>query len=134
MPKKKVIEGQLALFDGGKDVAPGSPAAQKKRLHDEAIGRDAALELLQYHRGELIKAAFGVAVVIARANGTVTSTDVLRVLKQDPAWSKEIAEKDRRFMGPVFRKKCWTQEGWISSGSHRRRVPKWKYVPSKDKS
>lgn len=110
---------------------PGSPEAQKGRLQDEAMARDAALELLNFHRGELIQAAFAIAKVIARANGTVTSTDVLRVLKQDPAWAREVAERDRRFMGPVFRKKCWVQEGWASTGSHRRRVPKWRYAGEK---
>jgi hypothetical protein len=110
-------------------AAMSNPEAKAARLANETAGRDAALELLNFHRGELIEAAFSVAVILAKANGTVTSTDVLRVLRREPEWALEIANKDPRFMGPVFRRKCWVQEGWASTGSHRRRVPKWRYAP-----
>lgn len=110
----------------GEVTNPDNPKlVSDRRLDAESAQRDAALELLNFHRSEIIAAATAVAKTIARANGTVTSTEVLHVLRQDPEWAEEVKSKDRRFMGPVFRRKCWVQQGWASTGSHRRRVPKW---------
>ncbi len=88
----------------------------------EAQKRDEALDLLSRTRRELIDKAYGIAVDIARETGSVTSTEVLAKMTVPDGI-------DRRFMGPVFRRKCWRRVAWDDSGSHRRLVPRWILVP-----
>ena len=109
---------QLGLF-GHTPSAPSLTEGQK---------RDRALDILRAHRGTLIEAAFAVAVRIAHDRGHVSSTDVLAVLDSDPKWRAAVQAADRRFMGSVFRRKCWARIGWEETGSHGRPVAVWQYV------
>jgi len=90
----------------------------------EAEKRDEALALLETTRANLIAAAKIIATRIARQNGRVTSPEVLKLLRESPAWAGLVAEVDPRFMGPVFRK-GWTRIGYSSEGSHNRPVAVW---------
>lgn len=109
-------EEQLGLF-GRTPPAPPPPTEPQKR--------DRALDILRTHRGTLIEAAVAVAVRIATDRGRVTSTEVLAVLRSDPEWRAKVAAADRRFMGPVFRRKMWRRIGWEATGSHARPVAIW---------
>lgn len=96
---------------------------------EEAKKRDDALGKLEKYRGSLISVAFNVARDIALSEGRVTSTDVLHRLRADPTWGPRIANVDPRFMGPVFRRKCWRRIGYTPNGSHGRPVSIWEYSP-----
>lgn len=90
---------------------------------NEAAKRDEALDLLARTRATLIEQAFRLAHGIASVSGTVTSTEVLAKMRQLDLIPEGI---DTRFMGPVFRRKCWKPVGWEDSGSHCRPVRRWR--------
>ena len=102
----------------------------------EEQGRDRALALLAEYRGALIAIARNLALRIARANGTVTSPQVLEALKA-AGYGHLLDEVDPRFMGVVFRR-GWQRVGWLekeSRASHARPVTVWaleESVPGKD--
>lgn len=91
------------------------------RLQREAEARDAALSRHVETKEELIREATELAVEIATRNGRVTSTEVLRALRERDA----IGDRDPRFLGVVFRSKLWSPIGWADTGSHRRPVRVW---------
>ena len=88
----------------------------------EAKGRDDALELLEQHRSELIGRAKEIAFDLATRNGTVTSPEVVKILKSEDA--PQIHEVDLRFMGCVFRK-GWTRVKFANKGSHKQPISVW---------
>lgn len=95
---------------------------------DQAQARDAALDLLQRHRSELIRHARAVAINIAWARGEVSSTEVWEELRRRgevDLWLKyAMAAVDPRWMGVVFRH-GWKRLRWTSTGSHKRPVAVW---------
>lgn len=94
-----------------------------EQAHDKA--KDAALNLLEEKRAELISCATQIAQEIARQQGTVTSPAVLARLQEE--FPEAVAGVDRRFMGAVFRRnRGWTRVGWAAQGSHSRPVSVWK--------
>jgi hypothetical protein len=94
-----------------------------EQTQDEA--RDAALNLLEDKRAELIACAMQIAQEIAQQLGTVTSPAVLVRLQAE--CPEAVAGVDRRFMGAVFRRsRGWTRVGWAAQGSHSRPVSVWK--------
>lgn len=96
-------------------------------LEFEASERDIALRRLADSRGDLIEAAFLVALSIAQAKGSVTSPEVLDVMKKSKHGTT-VQNVDRRFMGPVFRRKGWRRTGWSPEGSHCRPVSVWTWI------
>ena len=92
-------------------------------LDREKNKRDVALDLLARTRKELIGAAKQWARYLVRANGRVTSPEVLKSLR-DNGWGDHLDQVDRRFMGVVFRK-GWRRIGWTNSGSQARPGPIW---------
>lgn len=94
-------------------------------LFYEAMARDDALALFEEYRRALIDTAFDIAVDIAKKQGNVTSPQVLAVLRNHPTLGNVVRAVDRRFMGAVFRRKCWERIGWTATGSHLRPVAVW---------
>jgi len=119
------VTGQLGLF-GRLPPEPPEPTEGEKRDH--------ALDVLRRHRGEIIEAAVAVAVHIATERGRVTSTEVLAIMRLDAEWAAKVEAADRRFMGPVFRRKMWTRLGWEETGSHGRPVAIWALTSAASKS
>jgi len=103
----------------------GGTTSTKLRKKSESDLRDEALKWLTEHRRELVDHAFVVAFRIVHERGTVTSTEVLAEMREDERWRERVDAADRRFMGPVFRKKKWTRVGWDTTGSHCRPVARW---------
>jgi hypothetical protein len=100
----------------------------------EGAKRDLALARIEEARPHIVGTALRVAQAIAKRNGTVTSTEVLRALRQNPATASMIQDADPRFMGAVFRRDCWVADGWDDSGSHRRPVRIWRLADGFDMS
>jgi hypothetical protein len=93
-------------------------------LEQETQARDAALDLLEQIRVELVHEAKRIAFLIASSHGKVTSVQVHREL-----WlqhQEAMQGVDPRFLGCVFRDGgVWERLGWESTGSHRRPVAVW---------
>lgn len=88
--------------------------------------RDSALELLREHRAALIDVARNIAITLARKNKTVTSTEVIKTMKEK-GFESYVEKYDKRFLGAVFTdKKTWTKVGYDNSGSHGRPVSVWR--------
>jgi hypothetical protein len=98
----------------------------------EAAARDAALDLLEATRLDLVMLAHDIALRIWHQKGEVTATQVWleldKLAAQDPGLRCSLDSKDPRWMGAVFR----TSRGWVhlrleisGSGSHKRRNPVW---------
>ena len=92
----------------------------------QAQERDAAIDSLRRFRSDLIAQADAIARRLAISHGTVTSTQVLAEMRSDPNLRQRVDAVDCRFMGPVFRQKCWVRVGWEPSGSHCRPVSVWR--------
>lgn len=94
-------------------------------LEQETRERDAALNLLEQIREELVVKAKAIAVRIAHVQGRVTSVEVSRELWRD--YPEAMQGVDARFLGCVFRDGGqWERLGWESTGSHRRPVAIWR--------
>lgn len=90
--------------------------------------RDEALDHLEVRRLYLINCADDIARKIAKEKGSVTSTEVLEILR-DELDEEMLIGVDMRFMGAVFRSgKGWIRLGWEATGSHCRPVSRWKLV------
>ena len=98
-------------------------------LDPEAAERDRVLDRFEWTRVSLVAHAREIARDICAEKGTVTSTEVMAMLravaKIDPGLAREL-EADPRWMGAVFRGEGWTRVGWTPSGSHKRPVAVWK--------
>ena len=101
----------------------------QRSLFEETLARDVALALFENYRSTLVDAARDIAIDLADQQGKVTSPQVLAVLREHPELGNVVESVDRRFMGAVFRSKCWERIGWIATGSHRRPVSVWRYRP-----
>ena len=87
--------------------------------------RDEALDALEVSRADLISRAMQIAREIATESGTVTSSQVLAVLRRE--YPQAMAGIDCRFVGAVFRRgRGWLRLGWSPEGSHSRPVSVWK--------
>tara|TARA_R110002049_G_scaffold217647_4_gene389073 strand:- start:1799 stop:2248 length:450 start_codon:yes stop_codon:yes gene_type:complete len=147
-------EEQLSIFSDGmlmaveqeKSESNKMTAESRKSLEEretwEEFGmeeqpkneRDRVLKAIRQANRELTNHAFDVAARISRESGIVTSTKVLAELRADPEWRDQVAEKDARFMGVVFRRTCWTRVGFSQCGSHGRPVSIWRLKPEFQKS
>ena len=91
----------------------------------EGQARDAALDLLEERRAELIAAGRDIAVELARRDGATCSPRVLREMR---ARGFEM-EKRPMWAGCFFRGKHWQKTGKVVyEGSHRRPAPLWELV------
>lgn len=89
----------------------------------EMRGRDAALDLFETFRPQLLAEARTIALQFAKEKGRVTSSEVIeRMVAKFP---QAMASVDHRFMGGVFRG-GWERIGFEPSGSHCRPVSVWK--------
>jgi hypothetical protein len=77
--------------------------------------------------------AFRIAQSLATKQGTVTSTEVLEVLKEELVpgsgpLADALQQADPRFLGVIFRfpRGYWERVGTTSTGSHHRPVTVWK--------
>lgn len=103
-----------------------SAQAELFDLKVERRKRDAALDLLDKRRAELIARAHQIATYFCRENGTVTSPQVIAELKKEGA--PGLDEVDPRFMGAVFRAgRGWRRIGYRAAGSHARPVSVWTF-------
>ena len=91
---------------------------------NEIDKRNAALDLLEKHRSELINAGKDAAHKIARFYGCVTSADVMEYLKTTEH-KETIAKVDPRFLGAIFRSNTWRKIGYENKGSHARPISIW---------
>lgn len=92
----------------------------------QEVARDRQLDLLEEHRGDLVEEAREIAQRIASGRGTVTSAQVLSVMRSTPRLARMMDGKDPRFMGAVFRAgKGWRRVGWSPVGSHKRPCAVW---------
>lgn len=92
---------------------------------DQGQLRDAALDLLEERRAELVAAGRLIAADLARRDG---STCAPRVLKEMRAQGYEI-EKRPMWSGCLFRGAGWRKTGrFVHEGSHRRPAPLWELV------
>ena len=113
-------QGQLRLL-GVSDVPRPKPIPR-----GEAGKRDAALDLLQAQRSEIIGVALVIARRIAKRRGRVTSVQVFEQLRAD-GWGPRMMKLDPRWMGPVFRAgNGWVRDGYENTGSHKRPVAVWR--------
>jgi len=87
----------------------------------ESTARDSALTLLQATRADIIAKAMGIAVRLAKKNGSVTSTEVLERLRDEGCDPDQF---DKRFIGVIFRY-GWKRIGFKPLGSHKRPVSVW---------
>lgn len=95
---------------------------RRKTLQEEYAELDDAMTKLKKHRAALISQARAVAIELASAKGTVTSTDVFRVLEDRGV---DLGEHDTRWMGAVFNSKTWALVDYRPQGSHGRKVSVW---------
>jgi len=100
----------------------------------EEVARDEAIQLFRDRDTRLVDVAFELARSLSQSRGRVSSPDVERVFKASPQLM-EIAgatypgrKVEWRFLGAVFRRKCWRKVGRETSGSHKREVPVWEYI------
>jgi hypothetical protein len=96
---------------------PPAPTTEEEK-------RDAVLDHLASLRADLVRLAREAALRLAHANGSVTSSDVLRELRAT-GHGPAIDSVDRRFMGVVFRD-GWERTGWVPDGSHSRPIAVWR--------
>lgn len=87
---------------------------------EELEEKEKVLNQLAESRRELISRAKEIALEICEREGTVSSPQVLAVLREENPF-----DVDPRFMGAVFRK-GWLRVGWTTAGSHGRPVSVWK--------
>lgn len=87
---------------------------------EELEKKEEVLNQLAESRRELITRAKEIALEIYEREGTVSSPQVLAVLREENPF-----DVDPRFMGAVFRK-GWLRVGWTTAGSHGRPVSVWK--------
>lgn len=90
----------------------------------ERDARDAALDMLERTRKELVTVGKSVAVVLAARNGKVSSTDV-RAHMLERGYGDRMAKVDPRWLGVLFRR-GWTRVGYETTGSHGRPVSVWR--------
>jgi len=91
----------------------------------ETAKRDAALELLEKYRSELIIAGKNAAHKLATFNGQVSSPDVIEYLKHT-GFADLLSKVDKRFMGAVFRTGEFERIGFANRGSHAQPISVWK--------
>jgi len=95
----------------------------KESVKIQRVKRDCALDHLEVTRLYLINLARDLAARLAKMKGTVTSSEVLFLLRSEVP---EMLEKvDPRFMGAVFRS-GWIRVGFEHTGSHCRPVSRWR--------
>lgn len=88
---------------------------------DEFQKRDEALDKLEKARTDLLVYGRRVADALVRAQGTVTSIDVLAQLRRE---GYDVDAFDKRWIGAVFRR-GWVRVGYEATGSHGRPVARW---------
>lgn len=92
-------------------------------LEEETKQRDIGIKRAALASREAVRIAHDIAMELVRANGRVTSPEVLREFgKRHP----DELPAERRFMGAVFSAKTWLPLGWETTGSHRRPVRIWR--------
>lgn len=89
----------------------------------ESREKKAILDELARIRSDLIERAKTIAVQIAKMQGTVSSPEVVRVLKAEHA--PGIDEVSTKFMGAVFRE-GWIRVGFEPKGSHCQPISVWR--------
>lgn len=103
-------------------------ASYGRRTRSQVQQRDAALDLLERTRAELVEKAREVAISLG-ASGDVTSPAVLARMRE-LGLGEKLDQVDARFMGVVFRGRGWKRVGWLSGadspGSHARPVALWR--------
>lgn len=91
----------------------------------ELEARDHALDTTINSRATLIAVAKAYALGIANANGSVTSVEVVALMRHN-GWGPELDAHDRRWLGNVFRSgEGWRRMGWRNGGSHGRPIAVW---------
>lgn len=114
--------GQLALgLDRAVEVMAEALVPRKRTEREK---RDDVLDALASCREQAVSLAREAAREIVRRHGTVTSPEVLALLRAR-GHGPLLDSIDRRFMGVVFNK-GWERAGWASTGSHARPVAVWK--------
>ena len=92
----------------------------------ERKNKNAALDLMEKYRSELIIAGKNAAYKLAKYNGKVSSSDVIELLN-NTGFSDMISKVDKRFMGAVFRNhEDWERIGFENKGSHCRPISIWR--------
>ena len=95
-------------------------------MRTEHEARDAALNTLERPREELIRIGRATATDIAQRNGTVTSIDVTKKMREDTLLRQKMDRVDARWLGAVFRAgSVWKRVGYENTGSHGRPVAIW---------
>jgi len=91
----------------------------------EEKARDAALDLLEERRAELIAVGRNIALELAQRDGSTCSPRVLREMR---ARGYEV-EKRPMWAGCFFRGKNWRKTGTVvHEGSHKRPASMWELV------
>jgi len=96
----------------------------EKNMAVEGAARDAALDLLEETRADLITLGRCIAKELANRDGSTCSPRVLREMKSRGV---PLQDYDGRWAGAIFRPKTeWRKTGeMVFEGSHKRPVPLW---------
>ena len=98
---------------------------------DEKPKRNEALALLEANRADHMATALEITINHTKKHGGVTSSDVFEPMRRLDILPKNV---DPRWMGAVFRRKCWKRVGYVNGGSHLRPISIWKYSDTGDQS